>query len=84
MHFHMRKHETMYCLKGAFHIFFCNTEFGTQIDQILNVGDSIVIQPGQPHRIVGLGIDMNELIEFSTHHEDEDSYRVEPARKPSL
>ena len=77
MHFHMRKHETMYCQRGSFEIVFCDATTGARVaGTVLNVGDSIVIPPGQPHQIVGKGVDMNELVEFSTHHENEDSYRV--------
>lgn len=37
-------------------------------------GDAILIKPNQKHRFIGLTD--AEIIEFSTHHEEEDSYRT--------
>lgn len=41
---------------------------------ILERGTSFVIHPGRIHQIVAL--EDTELFEFSTHHEDSDSYRI--------
>lgn len=76
MHFHMKKHETMLCQKGSFQIWFLDTSSGESEFIILLEGDSVVIEPGQPHEIWGHGEGMNELVEFSTHHENSDSYRI--------
>lgn len=76
MHFHKDKHETMYCLKGSFRIHFIDTKTGQQDFVTLMQGASVVIPPCTVHEIWGLGPDMNELLEFSTHHENSDSYRV--------
>ena len=43
--------------------------------RIMKEGDSIRITPGVKHRFTGL--EDSEIIEFSTHHEDSDSYREE-------
>lgn len=76
MHFHMKKHETMYCQRGSFEITLHDMATGDVWCRVLGEGDSIEIKPGQSHRINGLGPDMNELVEFSTHHENDDSFRI--------
>lgn len=76
LHFHIKKHETMYCLKGRFKITSVDTKTGVPRDFTLSPGESLVIVPMDVHRITALD-DNSELIEFSTHHEDSDSYRVQ-------
>lgn len=75
LHFHMNKKETMYCARGSFEIKLWDPANGDKYSVVLKHGDSLLIPPGQPHEIHGIE-DENILIEFSTHHEDEDSYRV--------
>ncbi len=80
LHFHMRKHETMYVEKGEFVITTVDPETAKRSHHYLIEGDSIVIQPGCVHRIEVAKIPEGGeaiLVEFSTHHEDSDSYRVE-------
>jgi hypothetical protein len=40
-------------------------------------GDSILIDPGTPHRFQGLA-EETRFMEFSTQHFEEDSYRIWP------
>jgi mannose-6-phosphate isomerase-like protein (cupin superfamily) len=40
----------------------------------LSPGESLEIWPGRVHQIRGL--ENSELFEFSTHHEESDSYRI--------
>lgn len=75
MHFHMKKHETMYVERGRFKITVIDQGEVQPVDHILNQGDSLVIEPGIIHRITNLKRN-SVLVEFSTHHEDSDSYRV--------
>lgn len=79
LHFHMRKHETMYVEKGQFAVITVDPETALRTYHWLIEGDSIVIEPGCVHRIeVQRMVDGEAiLVEFSTHHEDSDSYRVE-------
>lgn len=77
LHFHALKHETMYVQSGIFEIVTIRTDIGVPTVNYLNAGDSIVIAPLTPHRITALSVPA-VLIEFSTHHENSDSYRVEP------
>ena len=76
LHFHAKKHETMWCRLGGFTITVVDTRDATRSDFRLKPGDTLVIPPFSVHRIVAL-YDDSELMEFSTHHEDSDSYRVE-------
>lgn len=69
MHFHKVKDETFYINKGRVLM---------EVDDnvlIMNKGDSLLIEPFTKHRFTGL--EDSEIFEFSTHHEDSDSYRDE-------
>lgn len=76
MHHHKNKDETFYVIKGKVLI-----EIGMK-KYVMLPGDSMLIKPGQKHRFTGL--EDSEIIEFSTHHEDSDSYRDEPSGKVDL
>lgn len=84
MHFHMKKHETMYIESGHFLITVIDKFSAEEQHHYLLPGDSIVITPGTVHRITCTSLPETEcidpkdaiLVEFSTHHEDSDSYRV--------
>ena len=76
MHHHKNKDETFYILKGKVLL-----EIGIQ-KNIMLPGDSKLIKPGQNHRFTGL--EDSEIMEFSTHHEDSDSYRDEISGKVDL
>ena len=39
------------------------------------IGDSLLIEPGTPHRFIGIA-KTTRFIEFSTQHFEEDSYRI--------
>lgn len=67
LHHHKKKTETFYITKGQVLL-----EIGDNAYMLLP-GDAIDIMPNQDHRFTGL--EESEIIEFSTHHEDEDSYR---------
>lgn len=69
MHHHKNKDETFYILKGKVLMEANNKK------QIMTEGDSILITPNTKHRFTGL--ENSEIMEFSTHHEDSDSYREE-------
>ena len=76
IHYHKNKDETFYILKGRV---LMETD-GKK--QIMLPGDSIHITPMLKHRFTGL--EDSEIIEFSTHHEEEDSYRIEESGKVDL
>jgi len=75
MHFHKIKDETFYVISGKVLI-----ELGTK-KWILNPIDAVHIPIGAKHRFTGL-LD-SEIIEFSTHHIEDDSYRVTQSEKVS-
>ncbi|MBI2135320.1 cupin domain-containing protein [Candidatus Woesearchaeota archaeon] len=76
MHHHKKKDETFYVLKGKVLI-----EIGMK-KQVMLPNDSVWIPPGAKHRFTGL--ENSEIMEFSTHHEDSDSYRDELSGKVDL
>jgi len=67
LHHHKNKDETFYIVKGKVLMETDGEE------QIMESGDSAHIKPNRNHRFTGL--EHSEIIEFSTHHEEEDSYR---------
>ena len=75
LHFHMNKLETMYLQSGRVQLRLVDPETGKDYYVDLDVGDSIRIPRGQVHQIIG--VEDSELFEFSTKHEESDSYRVE-------
>ena len=76
MHHHKKKDETFYIIKGGVLM----ESDGKK--KVMKPGDSIHIKPGCKHRFTGLK--NSEIIEFSTHHEDSDSYREELSGKIDL
>ena len=75
MHYHRKKDETFYVIKGMVLM-----ELGLK-KWIMKSGDTVHINIGARHRFTG--IEDSEIIEFSTHHEDEDSYRISNSEKIS-
>lgn len=80
MHFHSLKTETMLVAEGSFTIEFIDTDDASRYYLVLSKGDSVDIPPNTPHKIIGLE-DVNVLVEFSTQHFEDDSFRVEPSTK---
>ena len=76
LHYHKKKHETFYVLKGQIMI-----DDGKR-SILLKEGDIFDIVPNQAHRVSA--ITDCKLIEFSTHHEDKDSHRIEIGGKIEL
>jgi len=69
IHHHKIKDETFYINKGKVLL-----ELGSK-KMVMTLGNSIIIEPNQKHRFTGL--EDSEIIEFSSHHEDGDTYRDE-------
>jgi mannose-6-phosphate isomerase-like protein (cupin superfamily) len=68
-HFHLEKHETFHILDGTIYFKYKETEF------MLQKGQTIVIEPGIPHSFGGIAIYGSQILEISTEHKEEDSYR---------
>tara|TARA_S200002703_G_C3803220_1_gene248343 strand:- start:1082 stop:1435 length:354 start_codon:yes stop_codon:yes gene_type:complete len=74
MHFHSDKHETFYVLSGICKLKTIDTATTVNIITDLSEGDCFTIERLVPHQIEAL-TDC-DIIESSTFHRDEDSYRV--------
>ena len=73
IHYHKVKDETFYILSGRVRMI---------VDGVIKVmypGDIVHLSPMAKHRFIGL--EDSEIIEISTYHEDDDSYREEPSGK---
>ena len=75
LHFHMEKTETWYVQSGSFMLTLIDTANADKKNYALGPGHVITISPGVPHQLTCL--EEGDVYEFSTHHEDCDSYRVE-------
>jgi mannose-6-phosphate isomerase-like protein (cupin superfamily) len=75
LHFHLDKHETFYVTKGSLQVDLIDTIDGVKITKILNEGDTMPIDRGQPHQLIAYDGDV-EFIEISTFHRDSDSKRI--------
>lgn len=74
MHYHMIKQETWYVQKGGFIFTWIDTNKGENRHKELRVGDVVTIPVGLPHQL--LAITDGEIIEISTQHFDNDSFRI--------
>lgn len=68
-HYHKKKNETFYLLEGKIAVVLNNG-----LEMMLEKGGIMDIPEGTLHRLNA--IEESKIIEFSTHHEDADSYRV--------
>jgi mannose-6-phosphate isomerase-like protein (cupin superfamily) len=75
MHYHMIKNETWYVQSGSFEFNWIDTENAVRKTIILKEGDVVYIQRGQPHQLEALE-DNSTVIEVSTEHFNDDSYRI--------
>ena len=74
MHFHSEKHESFYILKGSCKLTTIDTETTANVGLTLQEGDCYVIDRLVPHQVEA--ITDCDIIESSTFHREQDSYRV--------
>ena|SRR6266496_866398 len=74
LHFHIKKHETFYVIKGSVQVVLVDKD-SAKTTLTMKPGDALEIPPGLMHYFKGL--ENAEIAEFSTEHFDEDSYRAE-------
>jgi mannose-6-phosphate isomerase len=74
MHFHRDKHETFYILRGKALLRIIKTEEAEIEEVTLEEGDAYEINRLVPHQVEAL--EDTDIIESSTFHRNEDSYRV--------
>jgi len=72
-HCHKDKDETFYINKGKVLLEIGSDNLKKAKKEIMEQGQSILVKPHQYHRFTGLV--NSEIIEFSTTHNDKDSYR---------
>lgn len=72
-HYHKIKSETFYLSKGRVFVCLGNENYVLQM-LVMTPGESLDIPVGLVHSVEAL--EDSEIIEFSTHHEDSDSYRI--------
>ena len=74
LHYHEKKHETMYVLKGKLEVMLVDTEMGVVGSvHTLREGEAIEIDRCVPHRLYA--VEDVDIIESSTFHMDSDSKR---------
>lgn len=84
LHYHKLKTETFYVARGHLQMELTDLEGAMQIPPLIREvfemreGDTLLLKPGMVHRFTGMA-DETLIMEFSTQHFDEDSYRVVPA-----
>lgn len=74
-HYHKNKHETFHILDGFGYFNYNGKEFKLQ------ASDTIVIPQNTPHSFGGLSTYPLIIIEFSTPHDEEDSYRDDKSHR---
>ena len=74
-HYHKLKHETFYLKSGLLQLIYSNYDDTILSNKkTLRPGDKFEIPPLTRHQMIAL--EDSELIEFSTQHFEEDSYRI--------
>lgn len=78
LHFHKVKKEVFRIEYGHMTLDWVDTQTGILYSESMGPGDAILLEPNTPHRFY-TNEDKCIFLEFSTHHEDSDSYRVLPS-----
>jgi mannose-6-phosphate isomerase-like protein (cupin superfamily) len=89
VHYHKNKKETFYVINGELKLQYHNKiKENTDLDRLATLwglecgeitipkGTSFTIDTMTPHRFTANTNEPCDFIEISTHHEDEDSYRI--------
>jgi mannose-6-phosphate isomerase-like protein (cupin superfamily) len=76
MHYHKNKHETFLIIVGRIFLEYKGIFDSFWTYKMLEMGDTFIISPQAEHRMTAIGGNA-AIIEFSSHHEDEDSYRTQ-------
>ena len=87
IHYHKNKKETFYILNGELSLIYSDKPEDVIVKdkdftwhnrkvQLLKKGDSFTLETYTPHMFTSHNSYPCDFIEFSTHHEDSDSYRI--------
>jgi quercetin dioxygenase-like cupin family protein len=74
-HFHLKKEETWYVLTGSLILEYFDLETAEKLERTISEGDVIHIVPGVIHKLTA-SCD-SKIMEVSTEHFENDSYRIE-------
>ena len=74
LHYHKLKTETFYVASGKITLELYYPD-GTENIRVMQTGDHALLVPGVVHRFIAH--EDSEIIEFSTQHFEDDSYRIE-------
>jgi mannose-6-phosphate isomerase-like protein (cupin superfamily) len=74
-HIHILKRESYLIFSGRLMLEYFNYANADRKSRELNVGDCVHIPKGVFHKVTAL--EESTIIEVSTHHYDEDNYRIE-------
>ncbi len=78
VHYHKNKEETFFIQSGKMECTLWPEGYpGPAKKLILGPNDTVHLEPGMIHQFIGID-EETEFFEFSTHHEEEDSYRLAP------
>ena len=75
LHFHKEKTETMFVNKGQIEMTYGSLDSTVRSKVVLLVGDAFHIPPLMVHQF--LALEDSEIIEVSTQHFEQDSFRLE-------
>ena len=91
LHAHILKTEDFYVRQGRIKFEYCQGAWCNDVKAMvidgqrhtidMQIGDVVHVPPLLLHRFTGLD-DVSEIIEISTQHHEDDSYRVEPSYQP--
>ena len=76
MHFHDIKVETFWVLEGQGKLFLIDAATGKTNEELLFKDKVVNIPRLKPHQIINDSTEVLKIVEFSTFHRDEDSFRV--------
>jgi len=77
-HFHSKKHKTFYVLTGSLYIEIIEPESAELMRYTVDSEETFEIEQNVTHRLYAQDSGVT-VIEISTHHDDEDVYRVQAA-----
>jgi mannose-6-phosphate isomerase-like protein (cupin superfamily) len=75
MHYHLIKEETWFVIEGSFELEYYDLKNAIKHLKQLKEGDVVHIVPGVLHKLRSIG--KSKILEVSTQHFEEDSYRIE-------
>ena len=75
MHYHLKKKESWFVSRCSFRFEWIDGETATLKSEIFKDGECVLIERGLPHQLIALE-DNSTIVEVSTEHFDEDSYRI--------